>query len=171
MKYLKTFERVGDYSILNGVSSEFWKMVRISKWNKGIIEVNKDVYDYNKILNRIRGNVYVKYEYHDILKFYNEYTKLNDKLYTYFDKFHNKYDYGVGDDGFGDLLSSVIGKGLTFTKNAIKNPKLLSGMKYMENFEYILHVNYSEYYEIRKKYDPSAIDETEFYTNIDKYNI
>jgi len=178
MKHLKLFEENKTSqvnSLLAGTSSEFWEMVKSVNWKKAIDDYHATGDRYNEIFDSIQGKLYLKYEYFDIIKFYREYGFLYEKLYSYFDKYYDTYDYGVSDDGFSDLLSSIIGKGKSWTIRCIKNPKIPKKMSntndYMENFVYLLQVDYSEYYKIRSKHDPNYSDESSFYSVSDKYNL
>ena len=175
MKHLKHFEvNFGDsievHTILKNISQEFWEMTKIANWNKAIKIYNEN--DWDTYMNRRdepAGRIYKKYEFNQIVGFQREYDKLYDRLYTYFKSYWLfKPGYNISDDGFSDLLSSIIGKGLKWTIKCIRDPLLPKKMAkehdYLENFGYILQVDREVYDEIRSKYDP-------IYKQTNKFNL
>jgi hypothetical protein len=83
------------------------------------------------------------------------------KLYDYFqDTWLDKRYSGImpSDDGYSDLLSSIIGKGKEFTNKCIEDIKYFIQFTkdddFVENFGYIFNVHEIEYWEIRSEFDP-----------------
>ncbi len=162
MNHLKLFEEHGD-NMLVGIPPEFWKMVKVANWTKAIEEYHMVGYDFNKILEDVRCRVYKEYDFDDIKVFEKIYDDLYSKVYEYFNPHYDMIDMGGGgDDSWSDFLSSIIGRGENFLIKAIKKPYILSDMEYMENFKYILLVDYDDYDKIKHRI---------FYDEIDKYNI
>ena len=156
-------------------SNEFWKMTTVVNWKKVIVDYHKINDFFNtkeanekraKIKELAKKRLYLKYEYSQVKEFHKEYINIYQQLNEFFKPMSDKLY--VGDDGYWDLLSSVIGSGKRFTKSCIENPSVLVDMgknnKYVENFEYILNIDEHEYNEIREKYDP-------FYRDVRKYNM
>lgn len=164
---------------LDIVGEDFWKMIRVVDWksiissykrnNEIIIKGGKGV-DYMLLLEEAKKRLYLKYEYNEVVKFKDDYDKIFFQLYDFFNIWKDKKyrDESPGDDGYSDILSSIIGRGKTFIKKCINDVEIVYNMSkntdYMENFRYILSANKREYDEIRSKYDP-------FYANITKYNL
>ena len=170
---IKLFEEFRKFPNVKDCSPEFWKMTRVANWKKVIDSSKKtqngykDKNEYDEVDKRL----YTNYEYDQIKKFNSEYTYLYSDLYEWFevvwlDKKYNKFM--PSDDGYSDLISSVIGMGKKFTKDCIENPSVFIDMakndNYFENFGYLLQISKSEYIEIRSKYDP-------LFANTIKYNL
>lgn len=187
MKYLKLFEKL-DYSdveraknpstpeLLSGISPEFWKMCIKSKWGSTIINCKSDQSNNKEEKDKAAGRVYTNYSFQEVRKFNDEFNILYKKLYEYFKPYWLgevsgfKGGFGVSDDGYWDLLSSIIGKGKVWTIKCIRNPKLPVLMvindEYLENFQYILNVGENEYYRIQNWYM-----EILFNDDLKKYNL
>jgi hypothetical protein len=167
------FEKFNNKPDINSLSPEFWKMVRLVNW-KGAIKLYKTIGDQklrDDYWEQMQKKLYTTYEYDEIKEFENEYHTFYIQLYDYFKPiWHDKkYNYIIpSDDGYSDLLSSVIGKGKTFTKACIDNIDIFIKMTedddYMENFVYLLQIDFNEYANIRSKFDP-------LYGDMRKYNI
>lgn len=159
---------------LKAASNEFWKMTTVVNWKKVIVDYCKIKDDFfnnketnekrNKVKELAKKRLVLKYEYSEVKRLYKEYEKIYVQLYNYF----SELDLGVSDDGYWDLLSSVIGSGKRFTKKCINEPKVLVDMaknyEYVENFEYVINMDENDYNEIRDKYDP-------FFRDVRKYNM
>jgi hypothetical protein len=180
MKHLKLFETHKKTSkvkeLLDGISPEFWKMVTISKWGLALKKYDGVAPNAinREIIDSAAARIYIKYEYSELKKFHDEIDILYDRLYIYFESYWLgdvagfKYGYDVSNDGYWDLLTSIIGKGKAWTIKCIKDPKLPEVMaktnNYIENFSYLLNPSLEEYKKIRIKYDP-------FYREVDKFNL
>lgn len=169
-KYIKVKNRQN----LNSVSPEFWEMVKFANWQQYISVKNCRDYDHTeaKIINdKIKKKLYTKYEYSEIENFSEEYEKLYNYLYLHFkDTWLNpKYSrYMPSDDGYSDLLSSIIGKGRAFVNKCLNDKDIFVKMAkdddFAENFGYLLNVEFEEYDQIRSKYD-------DFYRDRKKFNL
>lgn len=168
----KIFENKEVKPDVNSVSPEFWEMVKIADW-KSFIDDSSDVtlLPYMTRLDAIKTRVYLKYELSQIKEFLDEYHILYMQLYDYFYTtwLNDQYsDYMPSDDGYGDLLSSIIGLGKDYVKKITKAKfiKMAKDDYYAENFCYILNVenNENEYWEIKIKADP-------FWGAVRKYNL
>ena len=180
MKNIKTFKlfennimNTDDIMIvLNNTSDEFWEMVKIVDWDKVI----KEKSDWNRnsddayIIGRISINrnsddaeqdakmrLYKSFEYDEIEKFYDEYHDIQSELYEQLeDNWLNEPGYGVSDDGYSDLLSSIIGKGKEFIISVINDPtipvEMVKTNSYAENFGYLLNVDYEDKDKLHKLY-------------------
>jgi hypothetical protein len=172
------FEKFNNKPDVNSLNPEFWKMVRLANW-KGAIKIFKSNTSMNsysqakkdEYWEQMQGRLYMKYEYDKIKEFEKEYHRIYIQLYDYFNStWLDKKYYSImpSDDGYSDLLSSIIGKGKTFTKSCIDNIdnfiKMAKDDDYMENFVYLLQIDFNEYAEIKSKFDP-------LYGDMRKYNI
>ena len=173
------FEKFNNKPNVNSLSPEFWKMVRLVNW-KGAIKfynINSIPVKYtqekrDEYLLKMQGRLYLKYEYDEIENFNNEYYRFYMELYDYFFTIWTDDNYNnimPSDDGYSDLISSIIGKGKNFTKKCIYDPiyyfvKMVKENDYIENFGYLLNINFNEYIDIKSKFDP-------FYGDVKKYNI
>jgi len=155
------------------VSDEFWKMVKIANWNAVIQGYKKNpiINDkHREFFKKAQYRVYSKYSYPEVRQFRNECNLIEKKLYDYF-KFvwlSKKYNKIMpSDDGYTDLISSIVGKGKTFVKRILQDPKIFLQMAkdedYAESFIYLFGSE-DVYHEIREKYDP-------FYKEMRKYNL
>lgn len=183
MKYLKIFETKNPRTpeLLSGISPDFWEMCRKSKWWLAIRNCKRDQSnneEYRKHKDRAAGRVYINYSFEEVRKFNDEFDILYKRLYEYFKPYWlgekklpgYKNGYGVSDDGYWDLLSSIIGKGKTWTMKCIRDPKLPAEMAenndYLENFQYILNIDENEYHKVKNWYM-----EILFHDELEKYNI
>lgn len=182
MKHLKLFEAHKNSKVnelLDGISPEFWKMVNTAKWWL-VIKASRDFYhkfDHEGVgkeaEKKCQGRIYTNYEYNQVKDFYKELNILDGRLRLYFEQYWLGNEkgfegYNVGDDGYWDLVTSIIGKGKTWTIKCIKDPKLPAEMvktnNYTENFSYLLNVGKEEYHNIRCNFDP-------FYRATSQYNL
>jgi len=154
MKYIKLFETV---DITKSVSDNFWKMVDIVDWSVVIEGYRKSPtyhVDYVNWYEQAQSRLYIEYSFQQVRNFNWEYDEIYYILYGRFDEL----DCNVSDDGYTDLISSVIGKGREWVKKCIKNPKLVQEMGaadgYMENFGYLFSVEEKDYWRILNKYYP-----------------
>jgi len=160
----KIFEHKVFKPDVNSVSPEFWKMIEIADW-KSVIEgyrkhptidnTHKDFF------NDAQKRIIVKYEFSEIKQFEKECHKIYIQLYRYFEStwLDDKYGkYMPSDDGYGDMLSSVIGLGKKFVINCINDVNLFINMAkddyYAENFTYLFFIDEEDYVEIRSEADP-----------------
>jgi hypothetical protein len=159
------FDKYKDIPTIDCVSDDFWKMVKTANWG-AVIKGYKDnpiIDKYHRdFLEHAKARVYLKYSYNQIRKFRPEYDIIYFKLYDWFQDDWLDGAFNVGEDGYGDLISSVIGKGKTFVKKCVKNSNLVIDLSeddnYAENFCYILTDDEEEYTEIKTKYDPLLRD-------------
>lgn len=158
------FEKYKNKPDVNTVSPEFWKMVRIADWAK-VIKTSK-VYGSSSKLDYVweqaQKRIFLKYEYDDIVSFSQYYHTFYILLYDYFQPIwlSKKYNsFMPSDDGYSDLLSSIIGMGKTFVKSCIDDTnkfiEVARNEDYVENFGYILDISENEYWDIIEKYDPN----------------
>jgi len=162
------FEAYENKPDVNSLSPEFWQMVRIANWKsvfKGRYRNNTDFYE------KIQKRVYLKYDFDEIIKFKKEYQIFYDQLHKYFRStwLNKKYrEVMPSDDGYSDLLSSIIGRGKIFTKKCINDKDVMIEMsrnnEYAENFGYILQVGEKGYWKIKEKFDP-------FWSDIKSFNL
>lgn len=156
------------------VSDEFWKMVRIANWNaviKGYAEnpiVDNTHHDFFK---KAQNRIYSKYSYLEIKKFNEEFKYIYNELHDYFEDIWLSDKYGdimPSDDGYDDLMSSIVGKGKSFVKKCLENAKIVLQMakdsNYVESFSYLFNINEDEYHKIREEFDP-------LYKQMRKYNL
>lgn len=172
--------RFNDFYIpnLNSVSKEFWKMTTKVNWKKVIIDYKKIDKSWHvqsnkkiqEIKDRAKGRLCTIYTYEEIKKFDREYDRIYSQLYNYFQRIwlDDKYDFMPSDDGFSDLLSSIIGSGKYFTKKCINDIRVFLYMaknnNYVENFGYLLNIGKEEYIKTKEKYDP-------LFRDMNKYNL
>lgn len=156
------FENFKNKPDVNSLSPEFWKMVRLANW-KGAIQH----------WDRMKFRIYSKYDYEKIQEFKNEFDQIYMQLYDYFQDIwlDDRYNrFMPSDDGYTDLISSIIGMGKTFTKNCIDDTNKFVEMakkdNYIENFGYLFFDSEDEYLNIIQKYDPNNIK-----VAIRKYNL
>jgi len=162
------FEKFENKPDVNSLSKEFWKMVRLANWAEVVKVYKENNYSENRKVDdaweEAKIRIYLKYEYEEVWKFDIEYHTFYMKLYDYFqpiwlDKKYKKIM--PGDDGFSDLLSTIIGMGKTFTKMCIEDPdKFIEVAKkdnYIENFGYLLQVNEDEYWKLIQNCDPNNL--------------
>jgi len=184
MKHLKLFEAHNSKvnELLDGISPDFWKMVNTAKW---WLVINAGREFYNKVdtqgikkeaEKRCKARIYTNYEYERVKHFHDEMHILYKRLHEYFKPYWlgekklpgYRDGYSVSDDGYWDLLSSVIGKGKLWVIKCIKDPSLPAEMvkthNYAENFSYLLNVDKNDYDEIRFEFDP-------LYRETEKYNL
>jgi hypothetical protein len=154
---------------INNIDPEYWKMVDIADWKK-VIEgylngskyVNSDSdINHRDFFEQAQGRIYTKYDYDKILYFEDISHKLSMKLYDYFQSvwLDDKYDsFMPSDDGYTDLISSVVGLGKDFLIKCVKNAdefvEIARKEFYIENFFYLFSQSEKDYNEIRSKYDP-----------------
>lgn len=177
MKYLKSIYLVENYKNkpnVDSLSPKFWEMVDIINWQEAINLYRSDnsISSYNQekrdnCWEKMQFRLYSKYDYSEIINFLDEYYFFYIKLYDYFNEANLLINIIDGDD-YSDALSSVIGKGKSFTKECIDNKNKFTEMvneeDYIENFKYLLDINFDEYENIKVKYDP-------FYREVKKYNL
>ena len=149
---------------VNIVSSEFWRMVKIANW-KLVIEgfrshptIDQTHRDFYKDAQK---RIYTKYDFNKIEEFDDECHEICQQLYDYFydiwlDEKYN--DVMPSDDGYTDLISSVVGLGKRFVTAIINDTdkfvKMAKNNYYAENFTYLFIVDENEYSEIRAEADP-----------------
>ena len=155
----------------SSVSDDFWKMVRIAKWNEvinGYKENPKIDQTHKDFFELARFRIYSKFSLNKVEKFRQEYDIIYYQLYDWFFSTFSEGDLYLSDDGYTDFISSIIGKGKIFIKNCIKNNnivlEMLKSEDYAENFQYLLIVNEKVYDDIKAKYDP-------LFRDVRKYNL
>lgn len=174
------FENFKNKPDVNSLSPEFWEMVRIANWkdaiklylsDRGIDSYNQEKRD--EYWDRMKFRIYSKYDYEKIKEFENEYHQFYMKLYDYFHDIWLDDEYNSfmpSDDGYSDLLSSIIGMGKTITKKCIddtdKFVTIARDGYFIENFGYLFHDSEKEYLDIIQKYDPENIK-----VSIRNYNV
>ena len=162
------FENFHNKPIVNSVSPEFWEMVEIADWRKVI-----NGYQKNPIINderrsffkQAQNRIYSRYSYEDIIKFKKEYNIIYYQLCDYFEKFMNdeKYSSDIpSDDGYSDLISSVIGKGKKWVETCVNHTQFFIQMAidedYEENFSYLLNISKQDYNEVTEEFNPILKD-------------
>ena len=169
------FENYRKKPDLNSVSPEFWKMVKIANWNvvmKGYKNnpiVRQDRLDFYK---KAQNRIYSKYTFKEIEKFNGEYHVIYTQVYDFFSNIwlDDKYaSITVSDDGYSDLISSVVGKGKTWVDKSINNVEnfvqMMKNRDYVENFGYLFQVDEDEYNQILDEFA------TPLQRKIKKYNL
>lgn len=156
---------------VNDYSDDFWNFIRVADWNRIIKTIHDSGFKNKKEVLKLKVRVFKKYEYDVFMSFNNEYDKLEKQLSEYFRPvwLDDKYDiFMPSDDGYSDLISSIIGRGKMFVKKCINDHNVFINMaknnEYVENFGQIWQTTWKEYDEIRKEYDP-------LYRDINKFNI
>lgn len=154
-KYLKNFKQITEAEIyknrtkpnIDQVSNDFWEMVTKLNW----MGTNKTVDDY-------RLKLFTTYSKEEIIKFSKIYDNLYNQFYNYFEPvwLDEKYDrYMPSDDGYTDLISSIVGSGKSFVKSCVNSDepfiKMAKTDKFKENFGYIFQGVEDEYDEIISK--------------------
>ena len=167
--------RFNDFRIpdVNSVSKDFWKMVTVTNW-KSVIKVKKNYLlpnnERDMSMKKAKGRLYTKYTFEEMHNFDNEYYIIYEQLYNWFMPItqDNRFKFSLTDDGYSDLLSSIIGKGKKFVKECILDTKLFVEMAknrdYVENFEYLLRPEREEYIRIKEEFDP-------LFKDMNKYNL
>jgi hypothetical protein len=167
MKHLKTYEKLSQHRSkipnLDIVDPEFWKMVKIVDWKSVIEGYEKNIPHnekrdfYKDAQKRLCSN----YEFEQIKKLEIECHKIYTQVYNYFESIwlDDKYSKIMpSDDGYTDLISSMVGLGKKFIQKCIDNDyyfiKMAKDDFYVENFTYLFYVDYKEYSEIRAEADP-----------------
>jgi hypothetical protein len=170
------FATYKDKPDVNKLSPEFWKMTRVANWNLTIKQYLKDrpaanLFSGDNYYELAQFRIYSKYEFEQIREFYIEYHEFYLKLYDYFfDLWSSPAHHYImpSDDEYLDMISSIIGRGKTFTKKCINDPQLFINMAqnddYIQNFGDILSVDRNEYDNVKAKYDP-------YFNDIRKYNL
>ena len=172
IKNFKLYEKNQNKPDVNSLSPKFWEMVRIMNWNFLIKYYTTHLFnDKFNFIEKAESRIYIKYTYDEIKQFDNEYHIFYSKLYDYFRiKICGKNINIPSDDGYSDLLSSIIGKGKTFAKKCINDVdvfiKMIIDNDYMENFGYFLHTDEDYYWFIIEKYYP-----THYRVIAKKYNL
>ena len=155
---------------LKSPDKKFWDFVEYVDFKK-----NGDLlWDTEFLLDKVAP----KYSYRDIIEFKSVYKGLYDILY---DKFFDE-NLGVGDDGYWDLMSSVIGYGKDIFKKVFKGDiDFLKKMAdhtseygYKENFSYMFNhiISMGERYwnENYKKMSENKINKIERFDEFSKIN-
>lgn len=157
------FEDFENKPNLNSVSEDFWNMVRIADWNSVIEGYKKNpTIDelHRNFFKDAQGRIFLKYSFDQIKQFEIEYDNIYYDIYDYFEKtwLDDKYRrFMPSEDGYVDLISSVIGKGKSFLQKCIDNKNIFIKMAkndddYAENFKYLLIVDQEEYEKIKFDY-------------------
>jgi hypothetical protein len=160
----KIFENKEIKPNVNSVSPEFWKMVKIADWKsviKGYHEHPTIDQTHRDFFKNAQARIYTKYDFYQIKQFDAECYLIYQQLYDYFKPIwlDDKYnDYMPSDDGYSDLISSIIGLGKTFTNSCVNDTnkflKMAKDDYYVENFTYLFEIDENEYAEIRSDSDP-----------------
>lgn len=165
----KIFEAYKEKPDVNELSPEFWKMVRLANW-ESVVKADKGG-DDRMAYEMAQKRIYLKYTYPQIQGFFAEYKVFYDKLHDYFKPIwlNGRYNrFMPSDDGYWDLLTTLIGRGKTYLKSCIDDTsKFVEVAKkddFTENFSYLLQIDEKEYMDIKMKYDP-------FWKDVRKYNI
>lgn len=162
--------RFNDFRIpdVNSVSKEFWKMTTVANWKLVVAKYHKNSMMshliYKDLLLGAKKRICKKYTYDEFMAFEKDYQKIYYQLY---DDFEDISESGyVGDDGYGDLLASIIGCGKMFTKKCIYDHKLVLEIAkkngYVEGFQYLFNISKNEFDEIKKQVDPLFRDTTKY---------
>jgi hypothetical protein len=154
---------------LNNYSEDLFRLIQIADWQQ-VINKNNNRELKEIEIEKMKGRIFKKFEYEDFINLSTEYLKLEKELKKYFTSLWLSQDnpLNVSDDGYWDLISSIIGKGKIFINDCINDKNILIDMakkeNYSENFSYIWQTTYKEYVNIRSKYDP-------LYKDINKFNL
>jgi hypothetical protein len=162
---------------VNSVSQEFWDMTKLVNWKKVVSAHNKakleGEWDNIRVTDAKKAaekRLYTKYEYSQIYAFFKEWKYLYPLLSEYFKPvwLNKNYNFMPSDDGYWDLISSIVGFGKEFTKECIDDPnnfvKMAKDDFYVENFSYLLQISKDEYWEKMTEYDP-------FWRDVRQYNL
>ena len=146
---------------------DFWEMVDVADWNSVISEyIERDGF-HNVIRPPISDKAKIRlclnYTYPKIKEFDKEYNVIYNRIYKHFEPFWlTSHQIEQSNDGYSDLISSVIGKGKKFVEMALNNENLVIEMskkqEFVENFGYLLNIDEEDYEKIRIKYDPYYLD-------------
>jgi len=83
------------------------------------------------------------YSFDECIKFKQRYDNIYHSLYSKFEStwLSDEYDFMPSDDGYTDLISSIIGKGKDFCYNITDDDfiKMAENDDYRENFGYLFH--------------------------------
>lgn len=143
MRYIRTFESYEDddfdksftKALKRGIpTEEFWNFVDLVKWKESSNYHTKYLLD----------NISHIYTWDDMMEF----EKIYNNLYKFLDNKLREVWLGdpginVSDDGYSDLLSSIIGYGEEFFKSIINDTtfnkvrEMADDYDYRENFGYI----------------------------------
>lgn len=111
---------------------EFWSIIELMDWNSDL--------DHERIARELKGGVYGARG--RALAISKKFTKLKSALYEEIDKQieYKGLDYNeiidLGDDGFDDLLSQIIGSGRKMYNKAFKDPVFAGKQPTNESFAY-----------------------------------
>ena len=166
-------------------NDDFWKMVDYINWYNITNFGKTNGTSYHMYIARKKFKIFMnkKIRIEKLNKVNSKIFKSQDDIFIYYKLTYDKilkmtHDYfydlwltgklNVSDDGYWDLLSSVIGLGKDFIINCIKDENVLIKMAdddyYSENFSYIFKVDEKEYLELKEKYNPFNMD-------VRKYNL
>ena len=115
----------------------FWNLVEFVNWSEFIN--NKDKIDFDDLREKVET------EFGDINEYHRVYELLKRNLTEYFEPvvLNDETESQTGDDGYIDLISSIIGKGKDFIGEILKDDDILINMVknkgYRENFGYIFN--------------------------------
>lgn len=119
---------------------KFWDFVKMMDWK------NKGKYDDKYLLK----NIAPYYSFEEFSEFEKSYTNLygfmNARLESAWLDHDEQGGFDVSDDGYGDLISSVIGNGLSSFLKALSDEtnnyvrQMAENDDYRENFGYCFHV-------------------------------
>lgn len=151
MKYLESFDQKFGQAIMRGIPNDrFWEFVDKTGWKKYCdrgwnipYNLSNAPHEIDNILENI-APYFTFEEFREFSDMYDVlYEKLDEKLKE--EPIHGE-GFGVSDDGYTDLLSSIIGMGKRFYKDVLMSNdnrsfrivrKMVDNEKYQENFGYI----------------------------------
>ena len=120
------------------IEDKFWEFVDRVNWQSYI--------GFNGRLNFDKlflENTAPFYSFDECISFKQIYESLYDSFYLKFKStwLSDEYDFMPSDDGYTDLISSIVGKGKTFCDNITEDDfiKMAQNHDYRENFGYIFH--------------------------------
>lgn len=119
-------------------NKEFWRFVDCINWQNYI--TNGERYHTEEVILKHVAPNFTWEEYSSFEKIYKDmYHELTDRFHDTW--LSDNYNFMPSDDGYTDLISSIIGKGYDFYSNidVDKFVKMAKDNDYLENFGYLFH--------------------------------
>lgn len=150
MIYLESFDQKFGEVVMNGIpNNRFWEFVDRSGWKEYCSisfgkSISKEDRPYN--IDNVLENIAPYFPFEELKGFRKMYDTLYKKLEEKLGEHSIDPGFGVSDDGYSDLLSSIIGLGKKFCGDILSSADEVSFKKvqnmvnrenYSENFVYI----------------------------------
>ena len=124
---------------MENIEDRFWEMVDQVNWIRNPIYNNSE----ELVLKYISPN----FSWEEYIQFSELYKKYYGELSrSLFNHWISLSEYSVSDDGYTDVISSMIGSGKNFYYSSFSSIDLFINMiksnNYRENFGYLFHYNY-----------------------------